>query len=109
VDDEVAIQEITKATLETYGYRAITASDGIEAIALYAQHKYEIAFVLLDMMMPLLDSETIIRTLHQLDPQVQIIAMSGLATNEKVRKTMDEGVRGFLAKPFTAAELLKLL
>ncbi|AFY93432.1 hybrid sensor histidine kinase/response regulator [Chamaesiphon minutus] len=109
VDDEVAIQEITKVTLETYGYRAITASDGIEAIALYAEHKQEIAFVLLDMMMPLLDSETIIRTLSQLNPQVQIIAMSGLATNESVRKTMGEGVRAFLAKPFTAAELLKLL
>ncbi|WP_245894340.1 response regulator, partial [Chamaesiphon polymorphus] len=104
VDDEVAIQEITKVTLETYGYRAITANDGIEAIALYAEHKQEIAFVLLDMMMPLLDSETIIRTLCQLNPQVQIIAMSGLATNEMVRKTMGEGVRGFLAKPFTAEE-----
>jgi two-component system, cell cycle sensor histidine kinase and response regulator CckA len=109
VDDEVAIQEITKVTLEMYGYRAITASDGIEAIALYAEHKQEIAFVLLDMMMPLLDSETIIRTLCQLNPQVQIIAMSGLATNESVRKTMGEGVRAFLAKPFTTAELLKLL
>jgi two-component system, cell cycle sensor histidine kinase and response regulator CckA len=109
VDDEVAIQEITKATLETYGYRVMTASDGIEAIALYAEHKQEIAFVLLDMMMPLLDSATIIRTLSQLDPQVQIIAMSGLATNETVKKTIDGGVRAFLAKPFTASELLQLL
>ena len=67
------------------GYRAITANDGIEAIAMYAEHRHEIAFVLLDMMMPLLDSETIIRTLCQLNPQVQIIAMSGLATMKRLK------------------------
>jgi two-component system, cell cycle sensor histidine kinase and response regulator CckA len=109
VDDEVAIQEVTKATLEVYGYQAITASDGIEAIALYAEHRQEIGVVLMDMMMPSLDSATLVRTLCKLNPQVQIIAMSGLATNETVKKTLSEGVKAFLAKPFTAAELLNLL
>jgi two-component system, cell cycle sensor histidine kinase and response regulator CckA len=109
VDDEVAIQEVTKATLEAYGYQAITASDGIEAIALYAEHRQEIVLVLMDMMMPSLDSATIVRTLCKLNPQVQIIAMSGLATNEAVKKMLGEGVRAFLPKPFTASELLNLL
>jgi two-component system, cell cycle sensor histidine kinase and response regulator CckA len=109
VDDEVAIQEITRATLEAHGYRAITASDGIEAIALYAEHKLEIGVVLMDMMMPSLDSATIVRTLCKLNPQVQIIAMSGLATNEAVKRMMSEGIKAFLAKPFTASELLNLL
>jgi two-component system, cell cycle sensor histidine kinase and response regulator CckA len=109
VDDEVAIQEITTATLEVYGYSVMTASDGIEAIALYAQHQQEIGVVLLDMMMPTLDSITIVRTLFKFNPHVQIIAMSGLATNEAVTKTMNEGVRAFLPKPFTAPELLNLL
>jgi two-component system, cell cycle sensor histidine kinase and response regulator CckA len=109
VDDEVAIKEITQVTLETYGYRVITASDGIEAIAVYAEQKHKISAILLDMMMPLLDSTTTIRALRKLNPQVQIIAMSGLATNEAVNQTMSEGVKAFLAKPFTAVELLNLL
>jgi two-component system, cell cycle sensor histidine kinase and response regulator CckA len=109
VDDEVPIQEITEVMLEMNGYRVITASDGIEAIALYAKHQQEIGVVLLDMMMPSLDSITIVRTLRKLNAQVQIIAMSGLATNEAVTSAMAEGVRGFLQKPFTAAELLHLL
>jgi PAS domain S-box-containing protein len=109
VDDESAIQEITKVTLEDHGYQVITASDGIEAIALYAEHKREISVILMDLMMPSLDSPTTIRTLLKLNPQVQIVAMSGLATNESVTKTMKEGVKSFLAKPFTAAELLNLL
>jgi two-component system, cell cycle sensor histidine kinase and response regulator CckA len=109
VDDEVAIQEVAKATLEAYNYRVLTANDGIEAIALYAQHKHHISVVLLDLMMPSLDSITIIRTLHKLNPAVQIVAMSGLATNEAVKTTMQEPVQAFLAKPFAAPELLNLL
>jgi PAS domain S-box-containing protein len=106
VDDEVAVQEVTKATLEAHGYRAMIASDGIEAIALYAEQKQNISVVLLDLMMPSLDSMTIIRTLCKLNPQVRIIAMSGLATNESVTISMRAEVQAFLAKPFTASELL---
>jgi PAS domain S-box-containing protein len=109
VDDETAVQEVTKATLETHGYKTILANDGIEAIALYAENKSKISAVLLDMMMPSLDSVTIIRTLSKLNSQVQIIAMSGLATNESVTKMTNEGVKAFLAKPFTAKELLQPL
>jgi two-component system, cell cycle sensor histidine kinase and response regulator CckA len=109
VDDEIPVQEVAKATLEVYGYRVITANDGIEAIAQYAQHKHSISVVLLDLMMPSLDSITVIRTLHKLNPQVQIIAMSGLATNEAIATTMNEPVQAFLAKPFAAPELLNLL
>src|SRR6185436_9581618 len=43
VDDEDAIRQITKATLETFGYRVITAADGTEALGLYAQHREEVA------------------------------------------------------------------
>jgi PAS domain S-box-containing protein len=109
VDDETAIREVTQATLETYGYRAMIACDGVEAIACYAEHKANISVVLLDLMMPALDAVTIIRTLCKLNPQVQIIAMSGLATNESVTRTIGAGVQTFLAKPFTAPELLELL
>jgi two-component system, cell cycle sensor histidine kinase and response regulator CckA len=109
VDDEVAVQEITKTTLEIHGYSVITANDGIEAIAIYAEQKQNISVVLIDMMMPRLDSATAIRTIQKLNPQAQIIAMSGLVTQESVNQTLNEGVQAFLAKPFTATELLNLL
>jgi two-component system, cell cycle sensor histidine kinase and response regulator CckA len=110
VDDELGIQEITRATLETYGYRTLVASDGIEAIALYAQHQADISLVLIDLMMPSLDTATAIRTLGKLNPQVKLIAMSGLATQESIAKaTSEPGVVAFLAKPFTTPELLNRL
>lgn len=46
VEDEAAIRSITKTTLETHNYRVLTASDGIEALAVYAQHEAEISLVL---------------------------------------------------------------
>jgi CheY-like chemotaxis protein len=79
VDDEASVREITKATLENYNYRVIIANDGVDAIALYAQHKDEIAVVLLDLMMPSLDTSTIVRTLERINSEIKIIAMSGLA------------------------------
>jgi len=109
VDDETAICEITKTTLETYNYKVLTATDGIEAIALYAQHKDEISVVLMDMIMPGMDGPTTIRTLQKINPLVKIIAVSGLASSDKVSLAMSAGVKAFLSKPYTAQELLKTL
>lgn len=109
VDDEVAIREIAKASLETYNYRVMTANDGVEALALYAQHRDEIDVVLLDMMMPEMDSKVTIRTLQKINPQVKIIAISGLVANEKIAEAAGTGVKAFLSKPCTAKELLQTI
>jgi two-component system, cell cycle sensor histidine kinase and response regulator CckA len=109
VDDEEAIREITRGTLETFGYRVLTASDGTEAVALYAGHRDEIKIVLTDMMMPFMDGPATIRALQKLDPQVKIIAASGLAANEKAAEAASAGVKTFLPKPYTAEKLLTTL
>ncbi|WP_414564936.1 ATP-binding protein [Anabaena sp. CCY 9613] len=109
VDDEVAIRDITKTSLESHNYQAITASDGIEAIALYAEHRDEISLVLTDMAMPAMDGMTTIRTLQKINPKVKIIAISGLATTDKVDAAYDIGIKAFLAKPYTANQLLQTI
>ncbi len=109
VDDEVAIREITKTSLETYDYKVLTASDGFEALALYAQYKNEISVVLMDMMMPEMNGPTTIGMLKKINPLVSIIAVSGLASSDKVSAAMSMGVKVFLSKPYTAQELLKTL
>lgn len=106
VDDEPVITEITKTTLEFYNYRVKTCLNGIEALDLYTKHKDEISLVLMDIMMPSMAGGTAIRTLQIINPQVQIIAMSGLASAEVLARATGNGIQGFLAKPFTADELL---
>jgi CheY-like chemotaxis protein len=109
VDDEESIREITRGTLETFGYRVVVASDGTEAVALYAEHKEEIAIVLTDMMMPFMDGPATIRALQRLNPKVKIIAASGLAASDKAAQAQGVGVKTFLPKPYTAEKLLKTL
>ncbi|WP_414526357.1 response regulator [Nodularia chucula] len=109
VDDEPAIREITKTSLENHNYQAITASDGIEAIALYVENQHQISLVLTDMVMPCMDGITTIKTLQKINPKVKIIAVSGLNTNEKVNAVHNLGVKAFLGKPYTAHQLLQAI
>jgi two-component system, cell cycle sensor histidine kinase and response regulator CckA len=107
VDDEASILIITNQTLEAFGYRVLSATDGAEAVAIYAQHKNEIAVVLTDMMMPIMDGTAVIRALRKINPKVKMIAASGLTANGSVAKVSDAGVKHFLTKPYTAGTLLK--
>ncbi len=107
VDDDASIREVTKISLENYNYRAMLASDGIGAIALYGKYQQEISVVLMDMMMPNLDGATTISTLKSLNPLVKIIATSGLLENKKL--ALDADVKTFLLKPYTIRQLLQIL
>jgi hypothetical protein len=109
VDDEASICEITKKTLEAFGYRAITASDGPEAVAIYASRGKEIAVVITDMVMPLMDGPRTIRALRKLNPQVKIIASSGHLTDGQKTTSKDLGVESVITKPYTAERLLQVI
>jgi CheY-like chemotaxis protein len=106
VDDEAAVLSMTKETLETFGYKVLTAKDGTEAVATYTAHRNEIKGVLTDMVMPHMDGPATIRVLKKLDPTVRIIASSGLMDGEKVKDATGLDHIAFLMKPYTAEKLL---
>jgi PAS domain S-box-containing protein len=109
VDDEPSILTITGQTLQAFGYRVLKASNGAEAIVAYAQNQGKIDVVLTDMAMPVMDGSTTIYALLRINPNVKIIAASGLYANGGVAKASSAGVRHFISKPYTAATLLKTL
>ena len=109
VDDEPSIREIATATLEKFNYRVIAASDGTDAVGVFAQHRGEIAAIVTDMAMPFLDGPGTIRAIRRIDPAVKVIAMSGLMNPEQAAELEALDVSAFLAKPFTAEELLTKL
>lgn len=108
-EDETLIREITGSILEKYGYRVLTASDGEEAVESYLKNRDEIKAVLLDMVMPSMDGLESIQALRGIEPEVKIIAVSGLAEKEKLAKIAEAHVQAFLPKPYTAEKLLKTL
>ena len=109
VDDESAIREIAKATLDAFGYEVLIAGDGTEALAQYAQDREKIKVVLMDMMMPFLDGSATIRALQKMDPGVRIVVTSGLPSDANTLNTFHDNVRSFLPKPYTAEDLLTTL
>ncbi|MDB6172128.1 MAG: hypothetical protein JWL59_1439 [Chthoniobacteraceae bacterium] len=105
IDDEVSIRSIIGQTLETFGYQIMSADDGAGGIAKYAQHAGEIAVVITDMMMPVMDGGAVIRVLMRINPEVKIIAASG-SINQQVGTDVAGLVKRFLPKPYTAETLL---
>ena len=106
IDDEPSVRDITRQTLEAFGYRVLLASDGVEATSIYAVRGHEIDIVLTDMMMPLLDGPTTVQVLKRLNPNVRIIAASGQSADGMETKAAAAGVLDFLTKPYTAEAML---
>jgi PAS domain S-box-containing protein len=109
VDDELAVRQITKESLEAYNYRVLLASDGVEAIAQYVQDHSEIDVVILDMMMPNLDTPSIMRALQRINPCIPIIVMSGSDSANAQAMIDQQGAKSFLTKPFTTNEMLQAI
>jgi CheY-like chemotaxis protein len=109
IDDEAAVREITKETLQAHGYDTITASDGAEGVAVFAENKKKIKAVITDIMMPVMDGIAVIHAMKRIRPDVKIISASGLTSEGQGSTQSDTNVKAFLAKPYTAEKLLKVL
>ncbi len=108
IDDESAILEVTQKTLESFGYKVLTATDGAEGVAMFAEHKDDIKVVLTDMMMPVMNGIATIKAIRKISKNVEIIGSSGLE-NGNEKEALSLGAKLFLRKPYTAKKLLDSL
>ncbi len=107
VDDEVSVREATRKMLERHGYRVHTAGEGSQALALFSSRLGEINLVITDVDMPVMDGLALVRVLRKMAPQLQIIASTGLSTDQRMEALNQLGIEHPLFKPYTAAELLQ--
>jgi CheY-like chemotaxis protein len=107
VDDEITIRGILTDMLERYGYRVLTARHGAEALSIYAQHTAEIAVVLTDMMMPVMDGPATVRAIRQIKPDAKVIGMSGARLGSA--RSAEVELPHFIPKPYTAELVLQTL
>jgi len=108
VDDEAAVRGVIQRTLDKHGYRVVTANEGSEAMAFFAQHRGEIKAVITDLMMPGMDGPALIRALRHLDPQLPILSMTGMGEQTDIKGIQNLGLP-VLLKPFVRGELLAAL
>jgi PAS domain S-box-containing protein len=105
VDDDASVRAIAEQTLEAFGYVPLTAEDGARAIEIFAHRHAEIAAVITDMVMPVMDGIALIASLKNIDPGVRIVATTG---SPDYQATLAKAGAGeILSKPFTVDTLLR--
>lgn len=109
VDDESSILTVTSEALLAFGYKVRTAANGAQAVAIYTQHQKEIAAIITDTSMPIMDGLSMIHAIKKINPDAKIIVASGHHDNVSMTRAADAGIKYFLNKPSSTGTLLKTL
>jgi DNA-binding NtrC family response regulator len=104
VDDEPTMCELMKAYLENEGFDVITASNGIDGLNRFEEHKGEVRMVVTDLDMPAMNGSDMIRQMYRIAPTVKVIVASGQSLLYVMANEPREGT-SCLQKPYTAREL----
>lgn len=104
IDDEVGICEGVQRALEPEGFRVEIALDGMAGLELVRQGGYQL--ILLDVKMPQISGLDLIPLIHQADPEIICIIITGYATVEMAVSAIKQGAYDFLTKPFSIDSLL---
>jgi len=107
VDDEDTILDLSRRILERAGYEVILASEGREALSLFARHRAEIGLVITDLAMPGMNGFTLVWALRRSKPDLRVMVATGQGSQTNLRELERMGVRQVLLKPFSARRLLE--
>jgi two-component system KDP operon response regulator KdpE len=103
VDDEKPLRDFVGRNLEVRGYRVLTASNGLEALAIFKNENIQL--VIMDIMMPHMDGLETTRRIRQ-DSHVPIIILTAMGEEGDKVRAFDLGADDYLTKPFGVGELL---
>jgi two-component system KDP operon response regulator KdpE len=103
VDDDPGIMVAVKQALTTYGYKMTTASDGLEALAMFEREQPEL--ILLDLEMPRCNGMEVCQRIREYSA-TPIIVLSVKGSEADIVSVLDLGADDYLVKPFRLAELL---
>jgi|GEM_PF-3044611 PAS domain S-box-containing protein len=107
VEDEDLLMVPLRDVLEEYGYRVLVAHDGIEAVAIYTQHKESISIVLSDIGLPKQNGWDAFLQMREMNPQIRGILASGNFDLSKKEEMLDHGVSQFISKPYIIEDVLR--
>ena len=105
VDDHETIWEFVIEALQKLGYTVILAENGLDCVEIYETNPNMIDLVLLDMIMPKLGGYDAFMQIKKIDPNVKCLLSSGYVSEEEVHSLLENGAKGFLAKPHRIKDL----
>jgi len=106
-DDEESVRETLVTYLETEGYDLRTADSGVTALKVIEEFKPQV--VLLDIRMPDMDGLQCLRSIMKLTPGIAVVVMSGFASEQIARKSLEIGAFEYINKPISFEHLIKVL
>ncbi len=107
VDDEAPMRAFLQKLLAREGYAVAVAEDGASALEELARAEYDV--VVLDMRLPGMGGNDVLRRVREEKPDVAVMVMTAYPSEEAVIESMTEGAVRFLIKPFTTEEFLRAL
>lgn len=109
IDDEKIITVIASSILDALGYDVVVAHNGSEGIKAYESAREKIDLVLLDMIMPEMNGRECFEKLKEINPKVKVILTSGFSKEGDLQQMLDNGLSGFIHKPYGLIELSHML
>lgn len=103
IDDDAGVRDVCTTMLHVLGYRAHDARGGDEAMAALDQDA-SVKLVLLDLQMPDMDGDEVLRALKEKHPALRVLMMSGRARDD-LQRYLQSGADAVLKKPFGLSEL----
>ena len=104
IDDEAAIRDSLRMTLEYEGYEFLSAATGQEGLALAEREAPDL--VLLDVKMPGMDGIEVLERLRNMNDQLPIVVISGHGTISTAVEATKKGAWDFIEKPFASERVL---
>ncbi len=109
VDDEKQIVDIETITLEKMGYQVISRTSSVEALSAFMANPDAFDMVITDMTMPSMTGVELSRELISIRPDIPIIICTGFSEKIDSERAKSIGIRGFLSKPTSRADLSKMI
>jgi signal transduction histidine kinase/ActR/RegA family two-component response regulator len=109
VDDEHLLRKGTSRLLRRMGYELLQAEEGAEALEVFQRERDQIAVVLLDLVMPVMDGFEAFRRLRELDAKLPIVLTSGYSPEGAVEQLLTEESVYFVQKPYLPDRLQDVL
>ena len=104
IEDEVHIADGIRLNLSIKGYLVKVASDGIDGLEKWRTWKPDL--IVLDIMLPMIDGFSILKTIRTEDPKIPVLILSARAETKDKVKGLRYGVDDYLPKPFDLEEFL---
>ncbi len=109
IEDEAMLSDLLQASLESKGYKVMTAHNGEEGVQKHKQNQHEIDIIILDIGLPKLGGAEVLKKIMSLDPRAKVIIASGFINPELKPELYAAGAKSFIQKPYTPVEVLKVI